>query len=732
MPTSKFRWLATGIALMLVLTALPSSFTAAQGGSRTFPETGKTVSGKFLTYWDSHGGLAQQGFPISAEMQEISPTDGKTYTVQYFERAVFEAHPENQAPFDVLLSLLGNFTYKANYPNGAPNQTASATNAIKYPQTGHSLGGKFRTYWDAHGGLAQQGYPISEEFTEISDLNGKPYTVQYFERAVFELHPENAGTPYEILLSQLGTFQLREKNSVAVASDTVYSSGNCAYGGLMKTIEAVDDTTVKFTLCAPDPAFPSKIAFSALSIQSAKHLKDTGGKPLDNALGSGAYKVQEWVHGDHLTLVANPNYWGDAPKLKTLIFKWNKEAASRLTSLKAGEADGIDNPDPNDFASIKGDASLNLIPRDALNVFYLGLNNTKPPLDNEKVRQAIAIGVNRQTIVSKFYPPGSQVASHFTPCAIPGGCEGSEWYKFDIAAAKKLLVDSGVTLPIKLKLAYRDVVRGYLPTPSKVAEEIQAQLKQLGIELTIDVQPSGTFLANASKGNVEMFMLGWGADYPDMTNFVDAHFGTGANDSFGKKWPDITSLLAKAASIADQAARNKLYGQANDLIRQHVPMVPVAHGGSGVAYSAKVQSAHTSPLGNETFRVMSIPGKDTFVWVQNAEPLSLYCADETDGETLRACNQLFDPLLNYKIGGTEVVPNLATTFTPNTSLNKWTIKLRPGLKFSDGTALTAKDVVATYAVQWDAKHPLHVGNTGTFDYWTILFTQFLNAPPPKP
>jgi hypothetical protein len=74
-----------------------------------------------------------------------------------------------------------------------------------FPQTGHNVCGQFLAYWKGHGGLAQQGYPISEEFIETSDLNGKPYTVQYFERAVFELHPENQ-PPYDVLLSQLGTF----------------------------------------------------------------------------------------------------------------------------------------------------------------------------------------------------------------------------------------------------------------------------------------------------------------------------------------------------------------------------------------------------------------------------------------------------------------------------------------------------------------------------------------------
>lgn len=180
-------------------------------GSQLFPETGKTVTGVFLDYWKAHGGLLQQGFPISGVMMEVSELNGKLYAVQYFERAVFEMHPENQPPFNVLLSQLGTFQYKQKYPNGAPNQQSNAAaNTVTFPETGKKVGGAFLDYWRNHGGVAQQGYPISEEFTETSDLNGKQYRVQYFERAVFELHPENQ-PPYDVLLSQLGTFQYKRK-----------------------------------------------------------------------------------------------------------------------------------------------------------------------------------------------------------------------------------------------------------------------------------------------------------------------------------------------------------------------------------------------------------------------------------------------------------------------------------------------------------------------------------------
>ena len=233
------KWLHIMSALALLVAALPLAGGApavAQGGSRTFPETGKTVKGRFLQYWNERGGLAQQGFPISDEMSEKSDTDGKTYTVQYFERAVFELHPENRTPNDVLLSLLGVFTWNRIHPNGAPDQKPNTSaGSVAFPQTGKRLGGRFLEYWNANGGLAQQGYPISDEFQERSRVDGKTYTVQYFERAVFELHTENQ-RPFDVLLSLVGRFEHQRKYAtgapltIGLLSDT---SGSLAIYGPM-------------------------------------------------------------------------------------------------------------------------------------------------------------------------------------------------------------------------------------------------------------------------------------------------------------------------------------------------------------------------------------------------------------------------------------------------------------------------------------------------------------------
>jgi ABC-type transport system substrate-binding protein len=515
------------------------------------------------------------------------------------------------------------------------------------------------------------------------------------------------------------------------------SAPDCTYGGEFLSIEAVDAKTVKFTLCFPDPAFLAKIAFSAFAIHSSDQIMAMNGDStdmLENPIGTGPYMLGEWKHGDELVLTRNDNYWGEPAANKTVVFRWSAEAAQRFLELQAGTVDGIDNVGPDDFAVAKSDPNLQLIPREPITTFYVGMNNTFKPFDDEKVRQAIAMGIDKQRIVDNFYPPGSTVADYFCPCSLPNGCVGDPFYKFDAVAAKALLAEAGFPNGFDTTITYRDVVRGYLPQPGVVAQDLQAQLKaNLNINAKLEVMESGAFLKATSAGEVGgLHLLGWGADFPDVVNFLDYHFGVGATDQFGTKWTDITDALTKGAQLADNAAREPYYVTANNALRQHVPMVPIAHGGSGVAYKATVKGAHASPLGNEDFAVMSIPGQDTFVWMQNAEPLSLYCADETDGETLRACEQINESLYRYEVAGTAAIPNLATSCDPNTELTEWTCHLREGVTFSDGSTLDANDVTLSLIAQWDYSSPYHIARTSVFEYFGGLWAGMLNVPPPEP
>lgn len=508
-----------------------------------------------------------------------------------------------------------------------------------------------------------------------------------------------------------------------------FTAANCEYGGAISAIEAIDDNTVKFTLCNPDPAFPSKVAFSALNIHPSEHLEATGGggpELFQNPVGTGPYMLENWDLGNEIVMTRNENYWGDLAAEETLIFRWNSEASQRLAELQAGTVDGIDNPGVNELPIIEEDDTLALFPRAGTNVFYLGLNNTKEPMDNLLVRQAIAHAIDRQRIVDSFYPAGSIAATQFMPPVIYGYTPEVEPFPYDPDRARELLEESGVELPITLEISYRDVVRTYLPTPGLVAQDIQAQLAEVGIETEIVQMESGTFLDTAHAGDLELHLLGWGADYPDATNFLDFHFGAGSSDQFGEKFDEITSNLASGAQLSDPAERYPFYVAANEAIRDFVPMVPVAHGSSAVAYRAEITgNPHSSPLGNEFFAVMEDPSDDDFVWMQNGEPAGLYCADETDGEALRVCEQINESLLGYEIAGTDVVNILASSFESNAEATEWTFTLREGVTFHDGSTLDANDVVLSYAVQWIEDHPLHVGRDGNFTYFSAFFGGFI-------
>jgi ABC-type transport system substrate-binding protein len=511
-----------------------------------------------------------------------------------------------------------------------------------------------------------------------------------------------------------------------------YAAENCDYGGSIQSITALDAGTVQFQLCVPDPAFPSKVAFSALGIHPTEHLIATGGGGealFRNPIGTGPYMLENWELGSEIVMSRNDSYWGEPAAEPTLIFRWNSEAAARLVELQAGTADGIDNPAPGDFEVIANDPNLALYERPGTNVFYLGINNTVPPFDNVLVRQAIAHAIDKQRIVDNFYPAGSTVATQFMPPSIFGFTEEVEPFPYDPDQARALLEESGVELPIETTLSYRDVVRGYLPQPGVVAQDLQAQLAEVGINVTIDLQESGTFIDNADQGNLSLHLLGWGADYPDATNFLDYHFGAGASAQFGDKFPEITEPLAAAAALADPEERYPIYVEANTAIRDLAPMVPIAHGGSGTAFRAGITGAHASPLGNEQFSVMSDPDDETLVWMQNGEPAGIYCADESDGEALRVCEQINEALLAYEVAGTAVIPALAESFEASDDLMTWTFDLRDGVTFHDGSAFDANDVVMSYAVQWDAANPLHVGRDGSFTYFQAFFTSFLNPPP---
>lgn len=271
--------------------------------------------------------------------------------------------------------------------------------------------------------------------------------------------------------------------------------------------------------------------------------------------------------------------------------------------------------------------------------------------------------------------------------------------------------------------------RGYLPEPGAVAVDLQTQLKEnLNINAEVVVMESGEFIEQCSNVGAcdGIHLLGWTGDYNHVTNFLDGHFSETVLQ-FGDPYEAIYSPLLTASQTADKAVAQPAYVEANNAIKQLVPMVPVAHAGAAFGALASVDGAYAPPWGQVLFNFWD-NGTDTMVFTQGAEPISLYCADETDGESLRACSQVVEGLYGYAQDGA-VKPQLATECVPNDDLSTWTCALRQGVVFHDGTSFDANDVVVSFQAGLDAASPLHTGNTGSWVYYEYLWNGLVNAPP---
>src|SRR5687767_10967828 len=201
--------------LVMLVVLVAASLMAPGGAGRVlpaaaaepycFPETKQCLEGAFRDFWESHGGLEILGLPITHPF-----VDDRKLIVQYYERAILEWHPENGAEYQVLLTRLGA-TQLGKRPEATapPQQPCLPPRCALLDQTQHTLRDTFLDYWQKNGALAVFGFPLTEQFVEVNQADKKPYRVQYFERNRFELHPEKAGTKYEVLLGLLGAEALK-------------------------------------------------------------------------------------------------------------------------------------------------------------------------------------------------------------------------------------------------------------------------------------------------------------------------------------------------------------------------------------------------------------------------------------------------------------------------------------------------------------------------------------------
>lgn len=588
----------------------------------------------------------------------------------------------------------------------------------------------------ACGGPAQEDTNVGEEEPTAEPVAEEPVAAEPTAEPTVEEEPAAEEPTAEPTAEEMATEEPTAEPAAGEAELSAVSADSCDYGGKILSIEATDMQTVVFTFCSPEPAFREKVAFSSFGIYPSEWLEEAATAAangnsemlLTHPVGTGPYMIDDWIRGDSIVFDRFEDYWGEPANTQTAVLRWATEPAARMLELQSGSVHYITNVTQDQYETIHADPNLQLLPDPRPNVLYLGMTNTFEPFNDLRVRQAIAMGIDRQRIVDNFYPEGSVVPSAFTPCSIPNGCQGEDWYDFDPEAARQLLADAGYPDGFETTIFFRDVARVYLQEPGVVAQEIQTQLSEnLGIDAEVQLMESGQFIDDSTQGRLDgLYLLGWIGDFPHPGNFLDFHFSE-ANPQFGDPHPEIYEPLTEAAAIADPEVAAPLYAEANNAIKELVPMVPIAHGASANAALASVGNAYAPAFGGVQFAVLD-PPEDTLVFMQNAEPISLFCADESDGESLLPCEQVVEPLLRYELDSGNTRPALATSCEANDDGTVWTCHLREGVKFHDGTTLDANDVVLSWASGIDAENPFHVGNTGAYAYFAYLWDGLMNAP----
>jgi peptide/nickel transport system substrate-binding protein len=383
-------------------------------------------------------------------------------------------------------------------------------------------------------------------------------------------------------------------------------------------VEAVDTTTVKFTLREPQGAFLNNLAMPAFGLWSPRALERTGSASCVKPVGAGAYQLREWKPGEAISLDAFENYWdqANAPKMKRVIIRAIPDDAARRAALLAGEIHGLEGIDLREVPALKNDARVKIILRPAISTGYVAFNFRVKEFQDARVRQTFASALNKASIVEKIYGDPGFAAKQFLPPAFAGFIKDLDDWKFDSAAAKKLLSDAGfpngiaeITFDnrkVPLELGYSPQARPYAPYPQELATMLANDWAKAGINARVQTLDAKTFLERRRNGQLPLYLLGWVGDNGDPDEFLCYTFCLDARDAALAREgfladKEISDTLKRAATLTDQAERARLYQYAERLIRARALRIFIAHAQTPLAFAANVEGYLAHPLGIEFF-----------------------------------------------------------------------------------------------------------------------------------
>jgi peptide/nickel transport system substrate-binding protein len=385
--------------------------------------------------------------------------------------------------------------------------------------------------------------------------------------------------------------------------------------GNVADVTAPDDSTVVITMAQPDALLEYALASTAAHVVSQAVVEAAGedyGTPSVGSIGTGPFKFVEWVSGDHQTLARNDDYWDKAsggPYLDEIVIKILPEPTTRVAGLDTGEIDYLVNNVPSDqYATVQGFENVSLTFAPSYYGEWITFNTQTPPFDNVKVRQALNYAVDKAGLRQLYWPDSPATKATlvyptlwtFEGEAWEAAWEGLPAYDQDLDMARQLLDESGVADQLNgLTISY------YESTPSikGIGESFIDAMSQLGI--TIEANKT-TYQENIAQqfgahDDYDIFVGAWGSDFPDPSGNLRPNFGSenivagGANASAYSN-PTVDELLQQQNELTDKAERAALLIEAQALIAEDSPIIPVSNPGWPLAVNKRVQGAEVGPL----------------------------------------------------------------------------------------------------------------------------------------
>jgi peptide/nickel transport system substrate-binding protein len=460
--------------------------------------------------------------------------------------------------------------------------------------------------------------------TKWGSKNGKDWTFQLRHNVKFQ-----DGTPFNAAAvcanfnrqyNFTGPFQ---DASATYYWQTVFygfhhNSSSSLSKSLYKGCTAKGKYTAIIHLSAANAAFLPAMVISSFAIQSPTAMKKygankgelrggtfypTGTYAFSHPTGTGPFKFKQWVVGQKVELVRNNSYWGKKPKISRVIVQPISNNTARVQALQKGDVNGADLIQPQDVPTIKKSSNLKLLNRPSFNVAYVTINSSHAPFNKLAVRQAVAYGLDRSSVVKSFYAGRAQVAQEFMPPQLFGWSSKVPKYPYNPNKAKSLLKSAGLSLPVKVDFWYpTNVSRPYMPNPKLNFEAFSASLEKSGFQVVAHSAPwRPDYVKHVNDGTAgDLNLIGWTGDFGDPDNFVGTFFQT-YNPQFGFRNAKIFNILTRAEKETNLKKRIALYQQANIMIMKFLPGVPYAHSRPALGMQKRVKGYTASPVGTDPF-----------------------------------------------------------------------------------------------------------------------------------